>query len=290
MISQTQAAMGCHMPFEDWLALNRTWIFDHPELMSVVAPFPPETLMTNTSGLTERRDFAAHGTDIYRALWDASDRPLNAYSSILDFGCGCGRLARMFSGHKGKVQGCDIDARHVEWINDNLSFMQAKISRVVPPIPFVDDECDAVISISIFTHLTEASQDAFLAELHRVCQPNGRLFLTVHGERALDRANREPHIRAMLDMDEARFQEAQRQINAGGHGFILQFGHLTTTAVPGGAVDQGKAVSEPFEYGIAFTPEAYVRKHWSQWFDVLDYRSGGIHDFQDIVVLQPLKR
>ena len=288
MITPTQAAIGCQMPLEDWLALNRTWIFDHPELMSTVAPFPPAALMTNTSGLTERSDFAAHGTDIYRALWEASDRPLTAYSSILDFGCGCGRLARMFAGHSGKIQGCDIDARHVEWINSSLSFMQAKVSRVVPPIPFADNEFDAVISISIFTHLTEASQDLFLSELHRVCQPDGRLFLTVHGARALERANNEPRIRAMLDMDEARFQEAQCQFTSGRHGFILQFGHLTTTGT-GLSAAQPKAVDEPFEYGISFTPEAYIRAHWSRWFDVLDYRVGGIHDFQDIVVVQPRK-
>ena len=185
MIAPTQTALGWQMPIDDWLPLNRTWIFDRPQLMSAVAPFPPAALMTNTSGLTERSDFATHGTGIYRALWEASDRSLSAYSSIIDFGCGCGRLARMFAGHKGKIQGCDIDARHVEWFNSSLSFMRAKLSRVVRPIR--------------------------------------------------------------------------------------------------------KAVDEPFEYGISFTPESYIRTHWSRWFDVLDYRVGGIHDFQDIVVLQPRK-
>lgn len=291
MISLEQAALGCRMPYADWLALNRTWIFDHSDLMRTVAPFPPTDLMTNTSGLSEQRDFASHGADIYDALSRASDRPLTAFQSILDFGCGCGRLARLFAGHPGQIQGCDIDARHVNWINDNLRFMRAKVSRVVPPIPFANDEFDAVISISIFTHLTEASQDSFLAELHRVCQPEGRLFLTVHGERALQRALDEPRIRAMLDMAEQPFQQARADFMDGKHGFVLQHGHLTTTVA--GAHQNGssaKAVDEPFEYGISFTPEAYIREHWAKWFEVLDYRVGGIHDFQDIVVLRPIKR
>ncbi|MGH8105730.1 MAG: class I SAM-dependent methyltransferase, partial [Arenimonas sp.] len=157
------------MPFDDWILLNRTKAFSETTLRRYVSPFPPPELMANVSGLQNEKDFAAHGTDIYSALTRASLKPLNEYESILDFGCGCGRLARMFKGHPNKIAGCDIDARHVEWINKNLPFMDAKVSKVAPPIPYQDNEFEAIISISIFSHLTERSQDQFLAELHRVC-------------------------------------------------------------------------------------------------------------------------
>lgn len=270
------------MPLEDWIALNRTEVFTDPGLGPHVSPFPPVELMANVSGLQNERDFAAHGTDIYRALEASSPKPMSEYRSILDFGCGCGRLARMFKGHPGRIAGCDIDARHVEWINDNLDYMEAKVSKVSPPIPYATGEFEAIISISIFTHLSESSQDEFLAELHRVCAPDGKLFLTVHGQRALDRALNEPVIRAMLDMDDRRFEAAQLAFAENRHAFVLQFGHLTTTQE--GISD---LVEDPFEYGITFVPEDYLRSHWGQWFDVVDYRYGGIHDFQDIVVLKP---
>jgi SAM-dependent methyltransferase len=270
------------MPLEDWMALNRTKVFNDPELASYVSPFPPVELMANVSGLQNERDFAAHGTDIYRALEASSPKPLSEYRSILDFGCGCGRLARMFKGHPGRIAGCDIDARHVEWINNNLDYMEAKVSKVTPPIPYATGEFEAIISISIFTHLSESSQDEFLAELHRVCAPDGRLFLTVHGKRALERALNEPVIRAMLDMDDRKFEDAQRAFAENRHAFVLQFGHLTTTHE-----GTSELVQDPFEYGITFVPEDYLRSHWGQWFDVVDYRYGGIHDFQDIVVLKP---
>ena len=134
----------------------------------------------------------------------------------------------MFKGHSGRIAGCDIDARHVDWINNNLDYMEAKLSKVTPPIPFEDTEFEAIISISIFTHLTEKSQDQFLSELQRVCQPEGRLFLTVHGKRALERALKEPTILAMLNMDEQRFERAQQNFAENRHAFVLQFGHLTT--------------------------------------------------------------
>ncbi len=292
-----QIESGCQMPLEDWMELNRFKIFSNPELRPYVSPFPPIELMNNVSGLQNEQDFAAHGTDIYRALTAASPKPLSEYASILDFGCGCGRLARMFKGHPGRIAGCDIDVRHVDWINNNLAFMEAKLSKVSPPIPYEDNEFEAIISISIFTHLTEKSQDQFLSELHRVCSPEGRLFLTVHGKRALERALNEPVIRAMLDMDEQRFERAQLAFAENRHAFVLQFGHLTTAhenlSVLERATDallgSKKMVEEPFEYGITFVPEDYLRSHWGQWFEVVDYRYGGIHDFQDIVVLKPKK-
>lgn len=275
--------LGCRMPVKDWIWLNRTGVFEEPSLMKYVSPFPPPQLMQNVSGLTSEKDFASHGGDIYTALSAASPKPLSEYDGILDFGCGCGRLARMFKGHPYKVSGCDIDRRHIEWVNQKLTHVSAAVSSVHPPIPYADNEFEAIISISIFTHLNEKSQDEFLSELHRVCRPGGYLFLTVHGEQALSRAINEKSIRDMISVDEDRFQKARSEFAKGRHAFILQHGHLTTT--------DGKhsLINEPFEYGITFIPEQYVRAHWSRWFDVLDYRHGAIHSFQDIVVLAPKK-
>ena len=152
----------------------------------------------------------------------------------------------------------------------------------------------------IFSHLTEKSQNQFLAELHRVCRPRGMLFLMVHGQRALHRAINEPTIRAMLDMEESRFRQAQQDFAGNRHAFVLQLGHLTTTPQEnvslveaikqtGRSIFGKKVIREPFEYGITFVPEAYLREHWGKSFEIVDYRYGGIHDFQDIVVLTPKK-
>ena len=282
--------LGCQMPTEDWVRLNRMEVFNDPTLRRYVSPFPPRDLMQNVSGLVSESDFASHGTDFFLALSAVSPKPLSAYRSILDFGCGCGRLARMFKGHPARVCGCDIDHRHVNWVRDNLKFVEAKLSSVNPPIPYADNEFEAVISISIFTHLTEYSQDLFLAELARVTQPGGYLFLTVHGERALHRALTEPAIRNMLSMDEDRFQRALQAFKQGKHGFVLQEGHLTTSGSDKRSLTNlftKKVVEEPFEYGITFVPEHYVQSHWSKWFKVEAYHSGALHDFQDIVVLRP---
>lgn len=296
-IKEVDYSLGCRLPVEDWAWLNRTGIFSNPSLRQYVSPFPPVELIENVSGLQNEKDFASHGADLFVALSEATPVSMNEYHSILDFGCGCGRLARMFKGHPHRVSGCDIDNRHVEWVNKNLNHMKATRTSVNPPLPYNDNEFDAVISISIFTHLTEKKQDEFLSELHRICRPGGSLFLTVHGEQALKRAIKEKSIRDMIWVEETPFQKAMKEFAQNKHAFILQNGHLTTVQKNSSLrsrlrnlfVAKKQFITEPYEYGITFIPELYMRNHWSTWFEIVDYRHGAIHNFQDIVVLTPRK-
>lgn len=140
------------------VAIEPNRVFNDPTLRKYVSSFPPKKLMQNTTGLTSEADFASHGADFWVALSKASPKPLSEFASILDFGCGCGRLARMFKGHPGYIVGCNINRPHIEWCTSALTHMDTKLSSVRPPIPFRDNEFEAVISISIFTYLNESSQ------------------------------------------------------------------------------------------------------------------------------------
>ena len=278
-------SLGCRLRAEVWADFNRKLVFNDIRLRKFAAPFPPVGLMQITSGLTDVKYFASHGADFWMALSEASPKPLSEYDSILDFGCGCGRLARMFKGYKGYLAGCDIDHRLVTWCSKSLKYMDARLSSVRPPVPFSDNRFEAVISISVFSHLTESSQDQFLQELNRVCRPGGRLFLTIHGKRAIDSALSDPRIMKMLNVDQDLFRAAVEKFNHGEHAFILQHGHLTTTGP--NKFPEKDLISEPYDYGITFIPETYLHSHWTKWFNIIDYRVGAIHDFQDIVVLEP---
>jgi len=92
----------------------------------------------------------------------------------------------------------------------------------------------------------------------------------------------------MLSIDEDLFQIARKEFTNGQHAFILQQGHLTTIG-ENNEVRTDKVISDPFEYGITFIPETYLRSHWLKWFEIIDYRVGAIHDWEDIVVLKPKK-
>lgn len=266
----SEGSYGLNQPLADWLDINRNVPYD-AQAMEHVAPFPPPELMQVVSGLTNPEHFALHGVAILEALQAASPKPLADCESILDFGCGCGRLARMFKGYRGKLVGCDIDGRLVDWVNEHLTYMTAV--KTVPnlPLPFEDGQFECVISISIFTHLNEASQDFCLRELARITKPGGRLFLTVHGERAMERALSENTIFDMLAVPRDGLEAASSGMASGRHNFILQQGHLT---------------SEEYQYGITFVPEVYVHQHWGRYLDIDRVVNGAIHDFQSIVVCE----
>ena len=272
MNGESDFAQGCNLSPEVWAKANAEWAFQRPEVRRSVADFPPVELMQNVSGLTSERDFAAHGAHFWLALNRLSAKPLSQYASLLDLGCGCGRLGRLFKGHTGRICGCDIDARHVDFVGKTLPWIHAQLTEPDRPLPYRTREFDCVISISVFSHLTEESQDILLRELHRVTKGGGQLLLTIHGERALRRAIDETPIRDMLSMDPRLFDGAITDFNNGRHAFIRQNGHLTTSS---------------YTYGIAFIPTEYVQKHWGKWFIVENHASGAIHDFQDVVVLRP---
>ncbi len=261
---------GCTMNAPLWADLNRRIAFERPELARHVAPFPPTELMQNVSGLTVDSDFAAHGAHFWEMFSLLLPRPISSYSPILDFGCGCGRLARMFKGHPGEVHGCDIDARHVSWVRDNLDFVRTLQTQPNEPVAYPDAKFELLLAVSVFTHLSEATQDLLLSEMARIVRPGGTLLLTTHGERAMQRVIDEDRIYRMLDVDAGLFAEAQRTFDAGRLAFIPQRGHLT---------------SARFQYGITFTPDCYVHEHWGRWFKVEKIASGAIHSFQDVVVL-----
>jgi len=53
-----------------------------------------------------------------------------------------------------------------------------------PPLPYPAAHFDVIYCLSVFTHLDERMQDAWLAELDRILEPGGVLLLTVYSEAA----------------------------------------------------------------------------------------------------------
>jgi SAM-dependent methyltransferase len=271
MINLEPFRSGISGNLEDWLAFNRDGAFASTGGLALAAPFPPAELMQNVSALTEPRDFAAHGCDILKALSTASPSPLNAFTDVLDFGVGAGRLARMFKGFQGRYTGVDVDTRHVAWVSSALDYVTAIATEPKQPLPLAGGSFDCILSISVFTHMNERDHRFYLGELARVARPGASLLLTVHGERALRRAESEASILAMLAVPERAIADTRRLFPAPGFSFILQQGHLT---------------SSHYDYGITFISREYVEREWSKYFHVVDVCAAAIHDFQDIVVLR----
>lgn len=268
-VAQTVAVTGIAGDFEAWLARNL--LPPGQAGAEDIAPFPPAELMHNTTGLTEPAHFASHGVDFMRALARLSPVPLADIGDILDFGVGVGRLARLFRGCRGRYVGLDVDGRHIAWVAEYLDHVEALETQPRALLPLADNSFDAVVSISVFSHLSEADHLFYLGELARVVRPGALLFLSIHGARALRRALAEEPIFAMLAVPQEALAAARARFDAQGYAFIRQDGHLS---------------SETYDYGITFISPDYVRRHWDARFEVVAIGDGALHDFQDVVVLR----
>lgn len=263
---------GVHGDMQTWLKRNVAKDLAEASARGVIAPFPPRELMLDVSGLTDAADFASHGVAFMRALSRISPQPLETCASILDYGVGCGRLARIFKGFKGRYVGVDVDARQLDWTSANLSHVEGVLVEPREPLPFGDATFEAVIAISVFTHLCEPDQLFYLAELGRVVKPGGFLMLTTHGERAVARAIADARVQEMLTLSCSELERLQLVFEKGsGFHFVRQMGHLTT----------GR-----YDYGMSFISSAYVRRCWPALLGLVEIHPGALHDFQDVVLIR----
>ncbi|MDH2357115.1 methyltransferase domain-containing protein [Bradyrhizobium sp. SSUT112] len=104
--------------------------------------------------------------------------------SVLEWGCGPGRviqhLPRLLGG-RARLFATDYNSKTVAWCKSSIAGISFAENSLAPPLPFEDSTMDAVYSISVFTHLSEAMHFAWIKELERVLKPGGLLLVTMHG-------------------------------------------------------------------------------------------------------------
>ncbi len=154
-------------------------------------PFPPEAYR-RLVGPTELRFFDnPDGKPVF------AEFPPEACASVLDFGCGCGRLARQFLQQRPPPRhylGIDRHAGMIDWCQSNLApagrgfafrHHDAFHPHLNPggakdPLPFPAGErsMSLVIAWSVFTHLLEAEATFYLGETARVLADDGAALTT----------------------------------------------------------------------------------------------------------------
>ena len=161
-------------------------------------PVPPPALIVRVAGTADPDWFLESGrraAESIRRTLERAGTPLERLGSILDFGCGCGRVTRRWADLNGTaIHGSDANERAVAWCRRNLPFASFDTNGLGPPLAYRDESFELVYALSVFTHLPEELQLAWMGELERVLRPGGVLLLTAHGEsyrERLDPAERE---------------------------------------------------------------------------------------------------
>jgi len=169
-----------------WVAHNRRYLAGGGGDGLPVPPASLRQLTTASPSIAWFLESGRVGADSIRTLLDRHEIDPRGLRRLLDFGCGCGRVLRHWADTGIAVEGCDYNAALVAWCQRHLPFARVERNGLEPPLPYPAGRFALVYALSVFTHLPDALQDPWIAELHRVIAPGGHLIVSTHGEGCLD--------------------------------------------------------------------------------------------------------
>ncbi|HET7443386.1 MAG TPA: class I SAM-dependent methyltransferase [Solirubrobacterales bacterium] len=175
-------------------------------------PVPPARLRLLVDGRSgDAAHFLGVGRQMFESIGDAvaaAGTDPGELRSVLDFGCGCGRVARHWARLEGpEIYGCDYNPELTGWCERNLPFLRVARNRLEPPTPYVTGSFDLVYALSVFSHLDDPLQRRWLEEYRRLLRPGGLLVLSLLGDSLryrLDAAERRRYDRGELVVQRPR--------------------------------------------------------------------------------------
>jgi len=151
-------------------------------------------------------------------------------------------------GEVRELWGVDVDADAIAWCRASLPG-HYRVIGPAPPMPLATGFFDVVLASSVFTHLDEARQLGWIAELHRVLRPGGLLIASTHA----------PSLSAFRpDLSTKDRDELERR------GFLF---------APGG---------KPFSSNSTFHSRDYLVTTWGRLFGLERYLQYGLNRHQDL--------
>lgn len=153
---------------------------------------PPKGLIFIGSG-----DYLKIGKHFFSHFQKYCD--FNEDSSILDIGCGIGRMAIPFTNYlspKGRYEGFDIVKMGIDWCSKNISSRFPNFTFKLIPLkndlylldtdekaaelqfPYENDSFDLVFLTSVFTHMMPLDVENYINEIQRVLIKDKKCFAT----------------------------------------------------------------------------------------------------------------
>jgi UDP-glucose 4-epimerase len=193
-------------------------------------------------------------------------RALSECGRVLDWGAGAGRVAAPLARVVApglRLTATDVDAFNVGSGRTQFPDIEFVNCPFLPPLPFDDGAFGAIYGVSVFTHLTESVQFAWLRELRRLVRPGAPVIVSVHSEFQLFRAaETQPDILA----------EALRR---GISDLVMD-------------INLGPKLAEPNYYRATFHTRRYIEQNWTQGFEIVQIHTAGNLQAQDFVVLRAM--
>lgn len=268
----TQVDRSGHYPHfaslsdEKWLSILERSVKE-PVVDGIEFPrFPPDALQSQFVGSSN--DNALREAHVFFSTLKAASRemgnPLSGDSRILDFGCGWGRFLRFFwkDVRHENIHGVDIDPDILEvcrscGVPGDLSPITA-----LGKLKFPDGHFSHVMAYSVFTHLPQEVHLHWMIEIARVIRPGGTFALTLEPRRFLDFV-----LSLESEASASLWHATMAKFAPNVPAYKAAFDRGDMAYLPTGGGDHRHSDI----YGEAVVPLEFIRRRWSQYFEVVDY-------------------
>ncbi len=173
-----------------WIELIRRSA-DAPTIDGMHMPlFPPADVQRRFVG-SAGRDALHEAVAFYRVVKRAAERfsrPIMPSTRVLDFGCGWGRMIRLFLRDVApeNLVGCDVLPEMIEMCRNLNLRATFEVNPPEPPTAFADGSFDVIYAYSVLSHLSESLHVQWVREFKRLLRPNGILVATTHSRRFIE--------------------------------------------------------------------------------------------------------
>ena len=177
-------------------------------------------------------------------------------------------MSQFFLAEVARLCAAEIDPTAVAYLKRAFPDMRTEVNDPLPPLAYDTASFDVIYSWSVWTHLPEDAQIAWLREVVRILRPGGLALITTQGLTVL---------RTFVQRLRTENQwEGTREQSLLDSGFLYRdytFLH-----------DKRLLSGIEGHYGLAFHSPKHIRDTWSAYLEIVEIQEGAMHNRHDLVV------
>jgi SAM-dependent methyltransferase len=188
--------------------------------------------------------------------------------SYMDFGCGAGRIFRMFLKNfdRSRAIGVDCNEELIKICQADFDGFRFETIPERPPIKLPSSSIDVITAYSVFSHFSAIQNTRWVDEFARLLRPGGLAFLTTYGRGHLE------YLQSTPEETLPAGHLAQKRTIEGVGGFseierMFQIGEMMYFLT-----------NKSYDYGWAFVGPEYARRAFGRHFELLDF----LDDYQKL--------